>query len=599
MATLLLAGCEPPEEGTGYATGSSRIASESDTPPSPAKQLYQLKAFEIGRPGGSRTIAVASLPNSFNPYLGSEQSSLAVLTQLFVGLVRIDALHGKMEPALAESLNPNADKTVWTIRLRPNLKWSDGKPLTAEDVVFTYKAIIDNPNIPNNYRDFWAYQGQFPKVSALDARTVRFTLTQPFAPFENNLVAPILPRHVFAAAVRPDAQNNVRFNQMWGLDAKLGEIVSNGPWKLVNYVPGARVELVPNPHYFERDTKGQRLPYLDKLIFLEAADANVALIKFQRGETDAYALRPEDYDLLAPRQKSEGFTIHNLGPSPSQLFVSFNQSTARRADGKPLVDPLRSAWFRNRAFRQALALSIDKQALIQSVYQGRATSQFSHLSPRNPFFATRLTDYGHDPAQARRLLERAGFHQNDAGQLRDPTGHAVGFELSTNTGSPQRDAICAQLRRAWGALGIRVDYRPRPFNLISRQLHESHDWEALVLGLAGSAIEPHFSSSRWMRSGRMHLFNMGSGPEWQGKATDFAPWEKQMEALYAQAAVTPAADARRVLYTHAQLLERAELPFIYLVSELSLLAVRDSLGNARPSIYGGSGLLQLNWNSQY
>lgn len=583
LLLLALAGCNPPED----QAAAGQAASAADAP------------LETGQRGGTRLINVQALPNSFNPYLGSEQSSLAVINQLFLGLMRIDAAKGGMEPSLAASVSPDAAHKVWTVKLRPGLKWSDGKPLTAEDVVFTYKEIINNPAIANNYRDFWAYQGAPPAVAAKGTDTIVFTLAAPFAPFEHLLAAPILPAHVFRGKTSPGPDGVTPFSRMWGLDAKVQTIVSSGPWKLQTHEPGARLILVPNPQYYEQDAKGQRLPYLTQLIFAEAADPDVALIRFRRGDSDAYLLRPEDYELLEPLQAKEGFTIHNLGPTPSQLFVMLNQSTARRPDGKPLVDPVKAAWFRNPSFREALAHAIDKHAIIQSVYQGRAASQFSHLSRYSPFYDETLKDYQFNPQKSSQLLFEAGFKQNARGELYDAQGHRIAFELTTNSGSPQRDAICALLARAWGGLGVRIDYRPQPFNLISRQLHEAYDWEAMVVGLAGSPIEPHFSASRWKRDGRMHLFNMGSGSGWKGKPTSHEPWEAEMEALYAQAAIATDPTRRKAIYAQAQQLERTNLPFLYLVSELNLLAVRNQLGNARPSVYGGAGMQQLNWNSQY
>lgn len=577
----LLLGCEPAEESRQSV---SQQAQASLAPP------------EQGVPGGARLINLPSLPVSFNPYLSSEQPSLVIGPHLFAGLVRINAATAQMEPALAESITPDASQKLWTIRLRPGLKWSDGQPLSAQDVAFTYNQLMDNPKIPNNYRDFWG--PDFPKVEALDPLTLKFSLRKPFAPFLQTLVAPILPRHVFANSLQPDAQGKLPIYQLWNINAKASQIVGSGPWKLAEIQPGSRLRLQANPYYYERDAAGQSLPYLKELILSEAPDADVSLIRFRRKETDVYFLRPEDYELLAPLAKQENFTIYNLGATPSQQFVMLNQSTARRANGKPVIDPLKAGWFRNPAFRQALAESIDKHAMIQSVYQGRAQVQVGHLSSYNPFFDPQLKDIQYNPQHAHELLFNAGFRQNAQGELFDKAGHAIRFELTSNTGNSQRDAISAILAREWGKLGMRIDYRPRPLNLLSRQIHESYDWEAMILGLAGSPLEPHFSASRWQQNGRMHLFNMGSGPNWHGKPTSHEPWEAEMEALYNQAAVAAPAK-RKQLYIQAQQLERQQLPFIYLVGELNLVAVRNTLGNARPSVYGGSGLLQLNWNSQY
>ena len=120
-----------------------------------------------------------------------------------------------------------------------------------------------------------------------------------------------------------------------------------------------------------------------------------------------------------------------------------------------------------------------------------------------------------------------------------------------------------------------------------------------MVGLASNSLEPHFSSSRWRLDGRMHLFNMGNATRFGARATQYAPWEKKMEQLYQQASETLDETQRKTLYWQAQELEYANLPYLYTVSEANLVAVSNRLGNIRPSIYGGSGLHQVNWNSPY
>ncbi|MBT9546044.1 MAG: ABC transporter substrate-binding protein [Candidatus Sericytochromatia bacterium] len=587
LAGTLVYGCDPPQEETLISANASASASAP----------FQIQS---GVRGGMRVVGNTSLPNTFNPYMASESSSLAVIYRMFSGLTRLNAATRQIEPDLAESWEVSADQRVYTLQLRKDLKWSDGMPLTAGDVVFTYNQIINNPGIPNNYRDFWSYQGSFPKVQQINPSKVKFTLNQPFAPALYNLAAPILPRHIFKTKDKPDAQNQIAFNQMWGLTTPPEQIIVNGPWKLGRYLAGQRVELQPNPFYYEKDAQGQRLPYLEQLIFLDVQDANSALLKFREGETDVYDLRPEDYDLLNREQKSGNFKIYNLGANPSSLFIMFNQSRARNHQNKPLIDPVKSAWFRNLQFRKALAHTINKEGLIQSIYKGRAVSQTTHLNPHNPFFNPHIPDYGYAPDKAQALLKEAGFKLSKKGQLFDPQGHRVEFELTTNASSTERDATCAILRQEWEKLGIKVNYRPQAFNSLISQVHETLDWEVVLMGFAGSSFEPHFSSSRWKRDGRMHLFNLGHPNRWSARQpTQYSDWEIEMEKLYTQAAITPDFDKRKALYWQAQELERRHLPFLYLVSELSLLAVRGNLGNVYPSIFGGSGLNQVNWNSQY
>lgn len=553
----------------------------------------------LGRVGGERRMGNPSLPNSFNPYLASDGASLAVLYQMFQGLTAYDALAQKLVPALAESWEQNDEGTVLTLTLRKDLKWSDGHPLTAQDVVFTYTQVINNPLIPNNYRDFWAYQTHFPQVDALDERRVRFTLEKPFAPLLYNLMAPILPAHLLAADVVPNAQGKIPFFYRWGVDAKPQEVVVNGPWRLQAYRPGERVVLEKNPHFYLKDAQGQRLPYLDRMILLDVQGPQAALLRFLQGELDTYLMNPADYDLLAEEQQKKDFTIYNLGPAPSSLFVMFNQSTAKDAQGKPLVDPVKSKWFRDLNFRKALAWSMDKSGMIESIYKGRATPQYVHLNQHNPFFHTGLSDYPYDLAQARELLRKSGFYWNAKDELFDAEGHRVRFELTTNAANVERDATCSLLRRQWRKLGIQVDYKPVTFSVLVQKMHDTYRWESMMVGLASNSLEPHFSSSRWRLDGRMHLFNMGNATRFGARATQYAPWEQKMEQLYQQASETLDESQRKALYWQAQELEYANLPYLYTVSEASLVAVSNRLGNIRPSIYGGSGLHQVNWNSPY
>jgi len=552
---------------------------------------------ESGRYGGERMMGNPSLPNSFNPYLATDAASLAVIYQMFVGLTAYDAMKQEVVPALAERWESNADKTLWTFYLRPDLLWSDGSALTADDVAFTYQQVINNQEIPNNYKDFWAYQGRFPKINILDERTIVFELEQPFAPFLYNLMAPIVPKHVFQNTVTSGSANQPLFFKLWGLDVHPDKLITNGPWKLGAYIPGERVVLERNPHYYGRDVSGQPLPYLERMVLLDVQNAQAALLRFRRKELDSYLMNPVDYELLGPEQQKGDFSIYNLGPSPSSLFVAFNMSTARRQDGTPVVDPVKSRWFRDLHFRQALSHLIDKSGLIDSVYRGRAVPQFSHLNQHNPFFNAHLQDYEYNPKKARQILSDAGYTWDANNKLHDKEGALVRFELTTNVSNSERDATCAHLRRSWAEVGIDVTYRPTHFSLLVGRLHDTYDWDAMLIGFASNSLEPHFSSSRWKLDGRMHVFNKGHAKNWKGQATEFFDWEQEMENIYQKAALETDFVQRQKLYWRAQEIEREYLPFLYTVSEMNLLAVRNNLGNIRPSVYGGSGLHQINWNS--
>lgn len=597
LALLMLSSCaQLPEDNAQAATKLD--LSQIKTWPLPAK--YDPA---IGKPGNMRIISSVSLPKTFNAYLASETSSTDVIGQMYLGMVTTNAVTKQIEPQLAESWTLSPDKRTYVFKLREGLKWSDGQPITADDVVFTYNDIMDNKDIPNNYRDGLVMSDEkgedhFPEVKKIDDQHVSFTTYKPFVPFLRGLGDPIMPKHVFQGTTVPGPDKKVKFNQMWGLDSNVKDIVVNGPWKIADYRVGQWVSLEPNPYYYQKDKQGNQLPYLKKFITIEVQDQSTEIIKFMAGETDSLSLRPEDYDALEPLQKQGKFTIANLGPATGTLFVMFNMSTATTDKGKPVVNPIKSAWFRNKLFRQAMAYAIDKEGMIQSIYKGRAMPQFSHISQQNPFYKPTTKDYPYDLDKAKKTLEEAGFRLK-GDTLYDSKGNRVEFNLVTNSGNTMRDAACAILRRDWGKLGIKVNYQPVNFNIMVQQIDQTLDWEAMMIGLTGSAIEPHSGINSWKLDGSMHMFNMGNPKSgWKGQTnTTYEPWEREVLDLYQKASVEFDFEKRKALYWKAQDLVSENEPFIYTVNSLSLVSFRDNLGNIFPSIHGGSALNVINWNT--
>ena len=556
----------------------------------------------IGKSGGVLTVPVAHLPLTFNNYLAAETSSTDVLGQMYLGMVSTDPLTRQIVPQLAESWTLSPDHRTYTFKLRSGLKWSDGQPLTVDDVVFTYNEIINNPNIPNNYRDGIimvddAGEGHFPTVKKIDATHVSFTSYKPLVPFLRALSDPIMPKHVFQGKTQPQADGRLPFLEMWTITAPPNQIVVSGPWKLARLVAGERVELVRNSNYYLHDAQGQSLPYLDKLVFLNSPAPAEEFKLLAQGRVDAVTVMPNQVEQFQQPQAS----LYNLGPSTGTLFVMLNLSQASNQAGKPVVDPIKSNWFRNKLFRQALASALDKATMIQQIYHGLATPQYSHISQQNPFFDPATPQFGYDLAKAKALLKSAGFKTDAQGKLFDAQGHPVRFSLITNAKNSLRAAACRQIQHDWGQLGITVDYKPEDFDQMVEQIDQTLDWETMMIGLTGSAIEPHSGINSWQLDGSMHMFNMGNPKHgWIGtKPTSYAPWEKQMFELYRQAGEAFEPAKRKALYAQAQLLEADNKPFLFTVNSQSLIGVSNRLGNVYPSIQGGSGLNVLLWNSDH
>ncbi|MCS7278008.1 MAG: ABC transporter substrate-binding protein, partial [Aquificaceae bacterium] len=281
--------------------------------------------FEVreGKEGGTLKFLLSSDPKTLNPALAQETSSTAVISDLFSGLTRIDLKTMKPVPDLAESWEEKEGGKVYVFRLRRDVRWSDGKPFTAEDVVFTYRDIYLNPNIPNSTGDMFRGVLKRPEdvrnfVKKSDAYTVEFRLPTPFAPFLEALSAPILPKHKLERHIKEGT-----FMTAWNVNTDPREIVGTGPYVLKRYVKGVTVEYEANPYYYQRDQQGRRLPYIKRRIGYIVQDPDTALLKYSQGEVDYMSVRPQDV-LFMSRMKST--TLFDLGPTPSTTFLVFNMN---------------------------------------------------------------------------------------------------------------------------------------------------------------------------------------------------------------------------------------------------------------------------------
>ncbi len=556
--------------------------------------LPQSINLEIGRPGGTKTSVMIAPVQTFNPYLAIEVGSTDITGQMFAGLVTYSLTTLEIVPQLAESWEVSPDQCSYCFVLRQDLHWSDGKPLTTEDIAFTFEEVINKLGDLNNYRNHFLIADQFPVIEVLDLYRIKFTISKPFAPFLSNLNFPILPKHVFEGKTG-SVNGSSLFHSMWGKDCHPDELVVCGPWKLGQYTDQG-LELTPNPYYHGRDAHGQRLPYLEKLIYLYPQDFDSEMKAFNQGEVDAVRMNKN----LLSHVTRKDVKIYELGANLGSMALAFNQSLARNQAGDPVVDPIKSAWFRNLNFRRALAYAIDKDRLIQDLYQGHALKQISPICPQNPFYNPATPAYKYNLTKAQVLLAKEGFHKGDDSCLRDPDGHRVIFRLTTlSEAGGMNPWICSYLAQDWSQLGIYMEFFSKTTEEFQTIATESLDWDVMMFGTTRSGIDPHSGYNAWSLSGRMHLFNMGHLSYWQGtQPTNHLDWEIELDKLYQDAASCLDFEKRRALYFRIQELVSQYLPEIYLINPLSLVAVSNKLGNVFPSIYGGSNLNVINWNTE-
>jgi len=533
--------------------------------------------LEIGNSGGKLIRSTTSDPRSFNPILAKETSTTAITSLLFEGLTKTSVVTLEVEPNLAKNWKVDKTGKNWIFSLRKDVYWSDGEKFTADDVVFTFNKLIYNPDIPNSSRDIFTIEGNQIQVKKVDKYKVEFVLPSKFAPFLRSLSQEILPEHKLKQAVK-----NNKFSSTWGINVNESDIVGTGPFILKKYFPGERITLGRNIYYWKKDKQNNKLPYLDVIIFVILQNQDTALLKFMDKEIDYYSLRGEDLAILGPLQDKQNLTIYNAGPAFGSNFLTFNQNPDKNPNsGKSFIPTYKLNWFTNKNFRKAIAYAIDRQKIIEIVYNGLAYTQFSPLSPSSGYFYNeKVKKYQYNLIKAKDILKSEGFIDRDKdGFIEDSEGNRIKFTLYTNTGNSERIKIAAMVRKDLENIGMDVTFFPLEFNNLVIKLTSSFNWEIVLIGLTGG-IEPHFGKNVWHSSGTLHMWH-----PYQEKPR--TTWEKKINDIFNQAAQTFDREKRKKLYDEWQMIVSEKLPVIYTVIPASIYAVRNKFGNLYPTVYGG------------
>ncbi len=533
-------------------------------------------------------------PKTFNAVLSQEVSE--VLPLIGEGLITENGLTGAVEPALAESWKITPDGKRITYVLKNNLKWSDGQPLTVDDVLFTYNDVYLNKAIPTDTRDVLRIgkSGALPTVRKLDERRVEFTIPEPFAPFLRVTGVGILPKHILEKSIKTnDSQGQPNFLSVWGTNTQpLSNIVVPGPYMIESYRTGERVILRRNPYYWRRGPQGEPQPYIERIVvqIVESTDTN--LLQFRSGGIDMTDVTPDYFALLKREEQKRGFKIYDGGPSLRTSYISFNLNKGKSKSGKPFVDPIKSKWFNNLEFRRAIAHSLDRQQMLNNIYQGLGSFQHSMIAVQSPYYLSPekgLPTYEYSPTKAKELLLKAGFKYSPKNELMDAEGHRVRFSMITNAGNKIREAMGAQIQQDLAAIGIKVDFNPMAFNALVDKMDNSKQWDCLLLGFGGAGVEPNSSFNVWAVDGGLHAFNQGPKPGQPPiQGWEVSDWERKISDLYIEGAQELDETKRKAIYAKAQTLVQEYLPFIYTIQSRSFSAVRDQVQNVKYSALGGA-----------
>jgi len=548
------------------------LCSAASIPQAPQREEeVQAASNTLGNYGGSLVVAQRSEPKTLNPVIAADAPSREVIGRMMADLIHINRASQHTEPALAKSWTVSKDGRVFTLKLRRGVRFSDGQPFTADDVVFSFQVYLDDKT-HSPQRDLLVIGGKPITVQKLDDETVRCTLAQPYAAAERifDSVA-ILPRHLLEKPYRDGT-----FAQAWTLATPPAQIAGLGPFRLKEYTPGQRLVLERNPYYWKVDRTKRRLPYLDQLVFLFLGNEDAQVLRFQSGDTDLVnRVGADNYSLLSKDASTRGYQLFDLGPSLEYNFLVFNLNDLQSKNLSKIAT--KQPWFNDVRFRQAISLAVDREAIVKLIYAGRGAALWGNVSPSNKYWID--TSIPHPPRsidKAKELLKSAGFSWR-GDRLMDPHGQLVEFSIITSSSNAQRSKMATIIQDDLNKLGMDVHIVPLEFRAMLDRVFQTYDYEVAIMGLGGGDADPTPEMNVWLSSGGTHLWHLG----------EYKPataWESQLDQLMQKQMLELNYKRRKRLYDQAQEIISSNVPFVFLATPDILVAAKKNVANFQPAI---------------
>ncbi|TXI37326.1 MAG: peptide-binding protein [Methylophilus methylotrophus] len=446
--------CKKPLAATGqrwvtYLLCAGLVACSTDTPDHSAKIFDQSYPAQ---PGGTLISAMPSDPSSMIGMVAGESASLAIGSYLFNSLLKYDQ-NLDLAGELAESWQVADDKKTITFKLKPDLQWADGKPLTSADILFTWQLITDE----NTHSPYASDYQLVTKAEAPDARTFIVHYSQPFAPaLESWASLQVLPKHKLAG-------QDIRTTSF--AQKPLGSHY----YQLKEWRHGEYIKLEKNP----KSVLGPA--NIDHLIERIIPDPAAQFLELMADNIDSMSMDPITYARIIPSRPALQARLNQFKElGNSYTYLGFNLKR------KPF-DDLR--------VRKAINYAIDKQEIIDGVYLGLGITIASPYKPGTRWSNPDLIPYTFDPAKAKQLLAEAGFEDTNGDGVVDRDGKKLSFEILTNLGNKQREKTAVIIQRRLKEVGIETHIRTLEWASLLTNFIKPGDFDAVVMGW-GLGLDP-------------------------------------------------------------------------------------------------------------
>ena len=532
------------------APDAARAGHDGDIPPV-FRRAWQAQQQPDYAPGDWLVQAFGVNLKSITPFISEDAYAAEVQGYVLESLLLRDPDTLEWQGLLASDWTVSDDGLTFRFRLRPEARFSDGEPVTAEDVAFSWRFIMNEAIQAPRER---AYYRKIDRVTVLGPHEEEFHFAEPY--YDALSLAggmPILPKHFYAPYLKdPNA-----FNQSKGL------LLGSGPYRLAdprNWSPDAgMVELLRNPRYW-----GPVQPSFDRLIWRIIENDSARLTTFRNGDIDTYGARPREYRKLLADKAFMDRVQHweYMSPVAGYSYIGWNQSRK----GKP-------TWFADRRVRQAMTLLTDRQRIIDEIFLGYAEIAVSPFNPRSPQHDPSVRPWPVDRARAEKLLAEAGFRdRNGDGVLEDAEGRPFEFELVFFQGNDDTRRMVLLLKDLYARAGILLRPRPTEWSVMI-DLLKKRDFDAITLG--------------WTSGLETDLYQMFHSSQIEGGGNDFVGYRNpELDRLIEQARRTVDEKARMKLWHAAERILHEDQPYTFLMRRKSLLFIDRRIHNVKKTRIG-------------
>jgi peptide/nickel transport system substrate-binding protein len=382
------------------------------------------KGYDAKKVGGKLVITSFSDATRLTPNTVSDSVSNRIIGFLFDGLVSTD-LKNNIIPSVATKWTSSKDLKTWTFYMRKDVKWHDGKQMTADDVIFSFKMYQDKDSIN-------PYKGDISMISSVtkkDNYTVIFHLNQPSPLFLYTVGQPIIPKHKFPNGVKDFNNGSFARNP-----------VGSGPFKFKAWKTAQYITVVANKNYWD----GR--PYMNEITMKILPDSNVEVVNLMKNQVDFV-------ESIAAKMVSQVTRVKTVSVKKYDQarydYIGLNQD-----------NPM----FKDKRVRQALNYGLNRAAIIKSIQLGNATIGTGPFHPSEPNYNKSVKAYAYDVSKAKSLLDDAGWKMGSDG-YRHKDGKTLAFEIAYNNGNKTREDIAKVAQSDFKKIGVKATPRSWDFSI--------------------------------------------------------------------------------------------------------------------------------------